>query len=176
MKVVPDNNGLLDLVRRARKGTLVLPQFQRNFVWSRDDITGLLESILEGHFIGSFLLLRTDADSVPFGLRPIEGVDLADSQLRPDAMILDGQQRITSLHYAFAAPPIPLRWTKYPYRFFLNLRKLSEDVGIPATCAGLVEEDLDQLADDAMADACFPGNPKPATHEQVVELFRKIMA
>ena len=56
------------------------------------------------------------------------------------------------------------------------VRKLSEDVGIPATCNGLVEEDLDQLADDAMADACFPGNPKPATHEEVVELFRKTMA
>jgi hypothetical protein len=126
MKTIPGNNGLLDLVQKARKGTLVLPQFQRNFVWSRDDITGLLESILDGHFIGSFLLLRTDADSVPFGLRPIEGVDLAVSQLRPDAMILDGQQRITSLHYAFSAPPIPLRWTKYPYRFFLDLRKLTE--------------------------------------------------
>ena len=127
MKTIPDNNSLLDLVQRARKGTLVLPQFQRNFVWSRDDVTGLLESILEGHFIGTFLLLRTDAESVPFGLRPIEGVDLAASQLRPDAMILDGQQRITSLHYAFSAPPIPLRWTKYPYRFFLDLRKLTEE-------------------------------------------------
>ena len=53
-----------------------------------------------------------------------------------------------------------------------------DDAGrlIGLVTAGLVEEDLDQLADDAMADACFPGNPKPATHEQVVELFRKIMA
>ncbi len=56
------------------------------------------------------------------------------------------------------------------------IRRLSEDVGIPKTCDGLVEEDLDQLATDAMADACFPGNPREATHEQVVELFRKVMA
>lgn len=54
--------------------------------------------------------------------------------------------------------------------------KLGEDVGIPKTCDGLVEEDLDQLADDAAADACFPGTPKPADHEQIKELFRKIMA
>lgn len=126
MKTTPDNNNLLELVRKARKGTLVLPQFQRNFVWSRDDITGLLESMLDGHFIGSFLLLRVDSESVPFGIRSIEGVDLAPGQLKPEAMILDGQQRITSLHYAFSAPPIPLRWTKYPYRFFLDLRKLTE--------------------------------------------------
>ena len=56
------------------------------------------------------------------------------------------------------------------------VRRLSEDVSIPKTCRGLVEEDLDQLADDALADACYPGNPREATHEQVKELFRKIMA
>ncbi len=56
------------------------------------------------------------------------------------------------------------------------VRKLSADVEIPQTCAGLVEADLEQLAEDAMADACFPGNPREANHEQVVELFRKIMA
>lgn len=56
------------------------------------------------------------------------------------------------------------------------VRQLSEDVEIPKTCAGLVEGDLEQLARDAMADACFPGNPREANHDQVVELFRKIMA
>ena len=56
------------------------------------------------------------------------------------------------------------------------VRQLAEDVEIPKTCTGLVEADLDQLATDAMADACFPGNPREADHAQVVELFRKIMA
>ena len=56
------------------------------------------------------------------------------------------------------------------------VRSLSADVEIPKTCKGLVEGDLEQLASDAMADACFPGNPRDATHEEVVELFRKIMA
>ena len=39
------------------------------------------------------------------------------------------------------------------------VRKLPADVEIPHTCNGLVAEDLEQLATDAMADACFPGNP-----------------
>lgn len=126
MKTTPDNQKLLDLISNARKGKIVLPQFQRNFVWSRDDITALLISILEGHFIGSFLLLRTDSDNIPFAIRELEGVNLQPNELKPDWMILDGQQRLTSLHYVFAAPDIPLRWTKYPYRFFLNLRKITE--------------------------------------------------
>ena len=53
--------------------------------------------------------------------------------------------------------------------------QLGEDVGIPKTCKGLVEEDLDQLAADTMADACFPGTPKDADAETIKGLFRKVM-
>ena len=56
------------------------------------------------------------------------------------------------------------------------VKQLSQDVSIPKTCDGLVEADLDQLASDALADACYPGNPREADHETVKELFRKIMA
>ncbi len=56
------------------------------------------------------------------------------------------------------------------------VKKLSADVGIPATLDKIKEEDLDQLADDALKDACYPGKPREATPEQVKELFRKIMA
>lgn len=126
MKTTPDNQKLLELIEHARKGKLVLPQFQRNFVWGRDDITDLLVSILQGHFIGSFLLLEVDKDNVPFAYRLLEGVGKTNGNALPETMILDGQQRLTSLHYVFAAPEIPLRWTKYPYRFFLDLNKIAE--------------------------------------------------
>ena len=55
------------------------------------------------------------------------------------------------------------------------VRQLSEDVNIPKTCDAITEDDLDQIADDALADACYPGNPREADHATVVELFRKIM-
>ncbi len=55
------------------------------------------------------------------------------------------------------------------------VRKLSEDVGIPAKNERIVEEDLDALATDALNDACYPGNPREATKEQVIEMFRQLM-
>lgn len=125
METKPNNENLLGLVAKARSGKVVLPQFQRNFVWSRDDITDLLVSLLEGHFIGSFLMLRSDADDAPFAIRAIQGVNMEPEELQPEWMILDGQQRLTSLNYVFSAPAIPMRWTKYPYRFFLNLKKVA---------------------------------------------------
>lgn len=55
------------------------------------------------------------------------------------------------------------------------VRQLSADVDIPTVCEAITEDELDQIADDALADACYPGNPRDADHETVVELFRKIM-
>ena len=56
------------------------------------------------------------------------------------------------------------------------VKKLSADVGIPATNDKVREEDLDVLAADAYADACRPGNPKDTNVEDLKALYRKIMA
>lgn len=55
------------------------------------------------------------------------------------------------------------------------VKKLSVDVGIPTKCEKITEDDLDSLATDALKDACYPGNPKEATKEEVITLFRKLM-
>ena len=55
------------------------------------------------------------------------------------------------------------------------VRQLSRDVGIPEKNEKIREEDLDILASDALADACYPGNPREATKEQVIEMFRMLM-
>lgn len=125
MEITYDNPKLVGMVERAREGKVVLPEFQRDFVWSRDGITDLLVSILRGYFIGSFLVLNTDIESSPFAVRPVQGVNRHEDDLKPELMLLDGQQRLTSLHYVLAVPDIPLRNTKASYRFFLDLSKLA---------------------------------------------------
>ena len=55
------------------------------------------------------------------------------------------------------------------------VKQLSVDVGIPTKCDKIKAEDLDNLASDALKDACYPGNPKEATHDEVVEMFKKLM-
>ncbi|MSS20443.1 lactaldehyde reductase [Pseudoramibacter porci] len=56
------------------------------------------------------------------------------------------------------------------------VKQLGEDVGIPKTTDKIREEDLDQIAADALKDACYPGNPREATPEQVKDMFRMLMA
>ena len=55
------------------------------------------------------------------------------------------------------------------------VKQLSVDVEIPTVCEAITEEELDTLTRDAMADACFPGNPREATYDDVMGMFRKIM-
>lgn len=55
------------------------------------------------------------------------------------------------------------------------VKQLSVDVGIPTKCEKILASDLDSLATDALHDACYPGNPKEATHEEVVALFKRLM-
>lgn len=55
------------------------------------------------------------------------------------------------------------------------VKKLSADVNINPKNDRIKEEDLDQLAADALKDACYPGNPREATKEQVIALFRQLM-
>jgi len=130
VEVTPDKKKLMTLVEMAVSGDLALPEFQRNFVWSIPDVSDLLLSIFKGYFIGTFLMLRTGQRQSPFGVRGFAGVNGQVPNKTPVWLVLDGQQRITSLHYVFAAPSMPLKYTKYPYRFFLHLDKLrSNDDG-----------------------------------------------
>ena len=55
------------------------------------------------------------------------------------------------------------------------VKQLSKDVGIPEKCAEIKPEDLDNISRDALKDACYPGNPREASQEQVKELFMKLM-
>lgn len=55
------------------------------------------------------------------------------------------------------------------------VKQLSSDVGINPKNDRIKEEDLEQLSIDALHDACYPGNPREATKEQVLEMFRQLM-
>ena len=56
------------------------------------------------------------------------------------------------------------------------VRQLSEDVGIESTLKGVVkEEDINALAESAFADACCPGNPREATIEDIIAIYRSLM-
>ena len=56
------------------------------------------------------------------------------------------------------------------------VRQLSADINIPADLKEIVkEEDIQFLAESAVADACAPGNPKEASLEDIIGLYRSLI-
>lgn len=121
----PTKQSLITIVDQARTGKVVLPEFQRSFIWTRREIEELLVSVFNGYFIGSLLTLNVVPESVPFRARVVEGVK--GVQPCPSTMILDGQQRVTSVHYALYGPKVNLKGTSFPYRFFVDIRAALDD-------------------------------------------------
>lgn len=89
---------LHELLKQVRDGRIQLPDFQRGWVWPQRGITGLLSSISLGYPVGTLMMLQTGGDA-RFKQRPLEGA-VSTSAKRPDRLLLDGQQRMTSLFQA----------------------------------------------------------------------------
>lgn len=90
---------LEELLRDCHKGELQLPDFQRSWVWDEDRIKSLIASVSRSFPVGALMTLETGGP-VDFRPRPIEGTPDAAGTARPRALILDGQQRMTSLYQA----------------------------------------------------------------------------
>ncbi len=73
------------------EGAIALPEFQRGYVWNRSQVRGLMDSLYRGHPVGSLLMWQTRTESA---------VTRGDQDLRPGTvqLLLDGQQRITTLY------------------------------------------------------------------------------
>jgi hypothetical protein len=87
---------LLDLLRHIRDGRTQLPDFQRGWVWDDEHIRSLLASVSLSYPIGAVMMLQTGNADVRFKPRLVEGVVLKPEP-EPERLILDGQQRLTSL-------------------------------------------------------------------------------
>ncbi len=129
MQLSQGSKSLLDLAKKAYAGEVMLPDFQRNFVWTRQDVEELLKSLLEDMFIGTFLVHNVEPSNPPFKTITIEGAKLVNPNFRatPNLLILDGQQRLSSYFYALYCPETSLKNVSNPYRFFINIEELIKD-------------------------------------------------
>jgi len=89
---------LSDLLRDAHAGSLQLPDFQRGWVWDDDRIKDLLSSVSVSFPIGAIMQLENGGEGVRFKPRPIEGAPSTIAEVQPEVLVLDGQQRLTSLY------------------------------------------------------------------------------
>jgi hypothetical protein len=90
---------LYEILKDVNSGKIQLPDFQRGWVWDDDRIKGIIASVAKSFPIGAVMLLETGNENIRFKTKPVEGV-LGLNGTKPEMLILDGQQRITSLYQA----------------------------------------------------------------------------
>src|SRR5437868_12021298 len=90
----PSLHELLDEIHR---GNVQLPDFQRGWVWDDDRIRALIASVSLSYPIGAVMLMETGDAGLRFKPRLVEGAPQTNGT-KPEKLILDGQQRLTSLY------------------------------------------------------------------------------
>lgn len=121
----PDHISLATLIERLREGRYVIPDFQREFEWQPWDIRDLMRSIFLDYYIGSLLLWRsTDQNLKDLSCEPVYG---HSGSGKPEYIVLDGQQRLTAMHYAFLGPNVPLPRRKTRAFYFLHVDRFMTD-------------------------------------------------
>lgn len=94
-KTNPDD--LYKLLEKCHDGVLQLPDFQRSWVWDEDRIKSLIASVSRAFPVGALMTLDTGGE-VNFKPRPVEGSPAEAKKVSPESLLLDGQQRMTSLY------------------------------------------------------------------------------
>jgi hypothetical protein len=81
-------------------GSIALPEFQRGYVWNRDQVRGLMDSLYRQHPVGGLLVWTTQTEN-------LEAATRGDGRLAAGAvkLLLDGQQRITTLYGIIRGKP-----------------------------------------------------------------------
>ena len=106
-----------ELVNMIERGRLRLPEMQRRYVWRAPRVRDLMDSLYRGYPSGAILVWETD-----------EGVPLQDMAVAQETahggssqLLLDGQQRLTSLSAVIRGVPVEVRGRKRPIELLFNL-------------------------------------------------------
>ena len=149
-----------ELVSKIERGELRLPEMQRQYVWRSTRVRDLLDSLYRGFPSGAILLWETD-EAVPQR-------DFAISQginpYRSTCLLLDGQQRLTSLSAVIRGQPVSVRGKSHPIEILFNLEHPEQG---PVT-------EVDELGSDEEEDETKPIGDEDEADSTEDELLNRL--
>lgn len=114
------------LINNLKEGHYVIPDFQRDFEWRPWDVQELIRSIFMDYYIGTLLLWKGNTNNYnSLSCQPIYGYEGIKGD--PRMIVLDGQQRLTAMHYAFFGPSANFPSRKNNLVFRIDVRLLLEE-------------------------------------------------
>lgn len=139
-----------ELIGMIERGELRLPEMQRRYVWVATRVRDLFDSLYRGYPSGAILLWETD-EEVP--LQDF-AVEQENSPYKTTRLLLDGQQRLTSLLTVIRGKPVSVRGRKRPIELLFNLEH-PDDLAVVTeveekTDTELIEDETDSTEDDLL--------------------------
>src|SRR5690242_2802946 len=113
----PTSESLKFMLQMIHNREMALPDFQRDFVWDPSATDELIESIISNFPAGSLLRIK-NGTQLMFQPRAVEGAPVLGKDSKPAYLILDGQQRLTSLYQAF--------YGAGEHRYYMDLNGLEQ--------------------------------------------------
>jgi hypothetical protein len=147
-----------ELVSMIERGELRLPEMQRRYVWRSTRVRDLMDSLYRGYPSGAILLWETD-EKVPLQEMAVT------QQINPyqsTRLLLDGQQRLTSLSAVIRGEPVTVRGRKRPMDLLFNLEH-PEELTIVTEVNENVDDDEDLSDDEA-----------DSSEDEILERFKKM--
>lgn len=130
------------LVDKVISGEIALPEMQRRYVWTSTKVRDLFDSLYRGYPSGAILVWETDGTLQD---RSLQITGITTNPLTSRILLLDGQQRLTSLTAILTGKPIKVRNKKRDIEIFFNL---NHPDGISDTELQDLDRDDDEADDD----------------------------
>ena len=131
-----------ELVNMIERQALKLPEMQRAYVWKSTRVRDLLDSLYRGYPSGIILMWQTDSEVATTDF----AVKTAQTEQKESYLLLDGQQRLTSLSSVLRGEPVQVMNRKKPIDILFNLEHPDElvfDADEFDADEGIDEESLD---------------------------------
>lgn len=146
------DTNLSQLLDEVNSGKTQLPEFQRDWTWDDNRIRGIIASLSQGYPMGAIMRLQYGNPDIKFKYRTLKGVGQRD--LTPDFLVLDGQQRLTSIYQAtFSKNPVATKTDKgkeIERYYYLSMEKCMDenedryDAVLPVPADRKIKENFDR--------------------------------
>lgn len=169
----PQTSTLSSIVNDIEKGLLKIPQFQRDFVWRRQKSARLLDSIVKGFPIGTFIIWKTKEP-----LRSIKEIGGASLPQTPEGdstqYVLDGQQRLTSLFASLKGLQVKRQDVIEDFsEMYINLKASEEEDIVVLDITKKDDKNFIKLSDLLYGGLTFLANYPPEHHPRIEEYKKR---
>lgn len=153
-----------ELVSMIERGELRLPEMQRQYVWRSTRVRDLLDSLYRSYPSGAILLWETD-ESVPL---QAFAISQSANPYQSTRLLLDGQQRLTSLSAVIRGEPVSVRGRRRPIDLLFNLEH-------PDQLAVVTEVDENGADEDEQEeDSELIGDEVDSSEDELLRRFNKM--